>query len=63
MAGFGRGDVYKRQVWPKPGKMSALIARSLLQNAKATFNVSSSPGRGTRVTIDFAQADATPASD
>jgi two-component sensor histidine kinase len=50
-------------VWPKPGKMSALIARSLLQNAKATFNVSSSPGRGTRVTIDFAQADATPASD
>ena len=37
--------------WPKPGKLSALIVRSLLQNAKATIDVQSAPGEGLQVTI------------
>lgn len=37
--------------WPKPGKLSALIVRSLLQNAKATIDVKSAPSQGMRVTI------------
>jgi two-component sensor histidine kinase len=37
--------------WPQPGKLSALIVRSLLQNAKASLDVQSSPGEGMRVTI------------
>lgn len=47
--------------WPKPGKLSALIVRSLLQNAKATINVQSAPGKGVRVTISFSCEDAVPA--
>ena len=47
-------------VWPKPGKLSALIVRSLLQNAKATIEVKSQLGAGMRVTIFFARASATP---
>jgi two-component sensor histidine kinase len=39
--------------WPKTGKLSALIARSLIQNAKASIDVRSQPGEGTRVTIRF----------
>jgi two-component sensor histidine kinase len=45
-------------VWPKPGKLSALIARSLVQNARASMDVQSAPGGGVRVTIDFRCADA-----
>ena len=46
--------------WPKPGKMSALIVRSLEQNAGARIVVESDPGNGVRVTIAFRQADAAP---
>ena len=47
-------------IWPKPGKLSSLIVRSLLQNAKATFEIQSSPEHGTRVTFKFpASAGAT----
>ena len=37
--------------WPEPGKLSALILQSLRENAKATLNVQSKPGQGTRVEI------------
>jgi two-component sensor histidine kinase len=40
-------------MWPKTGKLSALIVRSLLQNAAATMDVNSSPGQGMRVEIAF----------
>jgi signal transduction histidine kinase len=46
--------------WPPPGKLSALIVRSLQQNAGATINVTSSAGAGTRVEIFFARAVAAP---
>lgn len=49
--------------WPKPGKLSALIVRSLLQNAKARIDVHSEPAKGMRVTIDFSCADAAPAAE
>jgi two-component sensor histidine kinase len=42
--------------WPKPGKLSALIVRSLLQNAKARMDVTSSPGQGMKVEITFNSA-------
>jgi len=45
-------------VWPKPGKLSALIVRSLLQNAAAQMDVTSAPGRGMQVEIVFRCADA-----
>ena len=45
--------------WPKAGKLSALIVRSLLQNARATIKVDSEPGNGMKVTIDFRCEDAT----
>jgi two-component sensor histidine kinase len=48
--------------WPKPGKLSALIARSLVQNAKAVLDVQSEPGLGTRVSIFFNADDAAPTS-
>ncbi|MER9053523.1 histidine kinase dimerization/phosphoacceptor domain -containing protein [Mesorhizobium sp. M0910] len=41
------------ETWPKPGKLRALIAQSLTENAKARFEVDSAPGKGTRVTIVF----------
>jgi len=44
--------------WPKPGKLSALIVRSLIQNAAARMDVTSAPGRGMRVEITFPQAEA-----
>ena len=53
--GVGLADGY---VWPKPGKLSALIVRSLLQNAAARMEVKSSPGHGMRVEIAFLRADA-----
>lgn len=45
--------------WPKPGKLSALIVRSLLQNASARMDVQSSPGHGMRVEIVLLSGDAT----
>ena len=44
--------------WPKPGKLSALIVRSLEQNAKATLDVRSAPGAGVQVTITFRHENA-----
>jgi two-component sensor histidine kinase len=44
--------------WPKEGKLSALIARSLIQNASAQMDVHSSPGEGMKVEIVFRRADA-----
>jgi two-component sensor histidine kinase len=41
------------ETWPKPGKLSALIARSLIENAKAQFEVISKAGEGTKVTMIF----------
>jgi two-component sensor histidine kinase len=43
--------------WPKPGKLSALIVRSLLQNATARMDVKSAPGQGMQVEILFSRAD------
>ena len=48
--------------WPTAGKMSALIAKSLIQNANARIKVDSAPGHGVRVTIYFDRADAEPES-
>jgi PAS domain S-box-containing protein len=49
--------------WPRPGKLSALIVRSLLHNAKARFDVQSAPGEGTRITIAFRPENAAPAAE
>ncbi|MBZ9775363.1 sensor histidine kinase [Mesorhizobium sp. CO1-1-8] len=46
------------ETWPKSGKLGALIARSLTENAKAEFDVNSSAGEGTRVTIVFKRSAA-----
>lgn len=46
------------ETWPKRGKLGALIARSLTENAKAEFEVNSSAGEGTRVTIVFKRSAA-----
>jgi two-component sensor histidine kinase len=46
--GVGLPDGY---VWPLPGKLSAMIVRSLLQNAEASLDVQSRPGQGLRVKI------------
>jgi len=46
--------------WPKPGKLSALIVRSLRQNAKADIKVESSRTEGMRVTITFSRAASAP---
>jgi two-component sensor histidine kinase len=48
--GVGLPDGYS---WPKRGKLSALIVRSLLQNATAQMDVTSAPGQGMRVDITF----------
>jgi two-component sensor histidine kinase len=48
--------------WPKPGKLSALIVRSLVQNAKAVLDVQSEPGKGVRVSIAFSVENAAPMS-
>ncbi len=45
-------------IWPKAGKLSAMIVKSLQQNAKADIEVTSEPGKGVQVTIIFARADA-----
>jgi PAS domain S-box-containing protein len=41
-------------IWPVPGKIGALILQTLRENTKAELNVESAPGKGTRVTINFA---------
>jgi PAS domain S-box-containing protein len=47
--------------WPAPGKLSALIVQTLRENTQnATVVVDTAPGRGTRVTIDFAHKPALP---
>jgi two-component sensor histidine kinase len=43
-------------VWPKPGKLGAIIVQSLRQNTSAKVAVTSSPGNGMSVTISFAKA-------
>jgi two-component sensor histidine kinase len=43
--------------WPRSGKLSALIVRSLLQNAIAQMDVRSAPGEGMRVEIAFGWAE------
>ena len=48
--------------WPKPGKLSALILRSLQQNARAKVDIQSASGQGMRVTINFSRDDAAPTS-
>lgn len=45
--------------WPEPGKLSALIVRSLRENANAQLDVTSTPDVGTTVTIRFTRAAAT----
>ena len=45
-------------IWPRPGKLSAIIVQSLRQNASAKVAVASTPGRGVSVTISFAKAPA-----
>jgi PAS domain S-box-containing protein len=56
--GVGLPDTAK---WPRRGKLSAMIVQSLRQNAKASFDVASSPGQGVRVTIGFSRAASAPA--
>lgn len=46
--------------WPRPGKLGMMIVNSLRQNARARLHVESQPGKGTRVTVFFARADALP---
>ncbi len=57
--GVGLPDGY---AWPKPGKLSALIVQSLLQNAAARMDVKSAPGQGMRVEIAFHGSDSVPRS-
>ena len=45
-------------IWPKPGKLSALIVKSLVHNAGAAIDVQSAPGAGTRITMAFQCEDA-----
>jgi PAS domain S-box-containing protein len=44
-------------VWPKPGKLGAMIVQSLRMNAKAEIKVTTKKGKGTCVTIFFAHGD------
>ena len=41
------------ETWPQRGRLGALIADSLRQNANANFDVTSDPATGTAVTISF----------
>jgi two-component sensor histidine kinase len=41
------------ETWPKRGRLGALIAESLRQNAHAHFDVTSAPATGTTVSISF----------
>ena len=46
--------------WPSRGKLSSLIVQSLRENAGASLDINSDPGKGTRVTITFTRAAAEP---
>jgi two-component sensor histidine kinase len=46
--------------WPKSGKLGALIAQSLRQNAGAKLDVYSVPNEGTRIRIFFSRQAAAP---
>lgn len=46
--------------WPKPGKLSAVIAHSLERNAKAKIDIDSRTGEGLCVTIIFEREAAAP---
>jgi len=48
--------------WPRPGKLGALIVRSLRENACATIDVRSAPAEGTRAEIRFTRAAAAAAA-
>jgi two-component sensor histidine kinase len=47
-------------VWPKPGRLGALIVASLRENAKARVSMDTAPGKGVCVTIFFDRKDAAP---
>jgi PAS domain S-box-containing protein len=47
--------------WPKAGKLGAIIAQSLRENAKATIDVESNPEEGVKVSLFFARKAAAPA--
>lgn len=49
--------------WSQPGKLSAVIVRSLRQNAKAEIDVHFAPNQGVRVSIFFARQAAALSSD
>jgi two-component sensor histidine kinase len=49
-------------VWPKPGRLGALIVDSLRENAKAQVSMETAPHKGVRVTIFFDRRDAAPTS-
>ena len=51
------------ETWPKRGKLSALIVQSLRANANAKLDVSSEPGKGMQVTIEFTRAAAAPENE
>ncbi|MGK7864396.1 sensor histidine kinase [Falsiroseomonas sp. E2-1-a4] len=46
--------------WPTSGRLGALIVKSLLQNAGATLDVTSTPENGLRILIRFARENAVP---
>ena len=46
------------ETWPKRGRLGALIAESLKQNANAHLDVTSAPDTGTKVTITFSRSAA-----
>ena len=48
------------KTWPESGKLGAVIAQSLRQNAKAELEVHSAPNEGVRITILFAREAAEP---
>lgn len=48
--------LHNGKIWPKPGKLGAIMVQSLKQNTCAKVAVTSSPGNGMSVTISFAKA-------
>jgi PAS domain S-box-containing protein len=53
--GMARGAI-----WPKPGRLGALIVQSLRENANAQVTMETAPDKGVRVTIFFAREKASP---
>ena len=56
--GLAEGDA-----WPRPGKLSNLIVKSLEQNALAEVSIRSAPSKGMQVTIYFKRRDAAPSGE